>query len=55
VKEGSMVKVTTGHGEGEFEAVLDEGTPAGVVYVPANQPGAAPLGTDPVVRVKVVN
>ena len=54
VKEGSMVKVTTGHGEGEFEAVLDDGTPAGVVYVPANQPGAAPLGTDPVVRVKVV-
>jgi NADH-quinone oxidoreductase subunit G len=54
VKEGAMVTVTTGHGEGEFKAVLDEGTPAGVVYVPANQPGAAPLGTDPVVRVKVV-
>ncbi|HEY6634280.1 MAG TPA: molybdopterin-dependent oxidoreductase, partial [Acidimicrobiia bacterium] len=55
VKEGSMVKVTTGHGEGEFRAVLDEGTPSGVVYVPTNQPGGAPLGTDPVVRVKVVN
>ena len=55
VKEGSMVKVTTGHGEGEFTAVLDEGTPSGVVYVPANQPGGPALGTDPVVRVKVVN
>ena len=55
VTSGSAVIVTTGHGEGVFTAVLDEGTPSGVVYVPANQPGAPSLGTDPVVRVKVVN
>ncbi|HJS72402.1 MAG TPA: NADH-quinone oxidoreductase subunit NuoG [Acidimicrobiia bacterium] len=55
LKEGMIVKVTTGQGEGEFSAVLDEGTPAGVVYVPMKQVGAASLGTDPVVRVKVVN
>jgi NADH-quinone oxidoreductase subunit G len=55
VKEGSVVRVTTGQGEGEFVAVLDEGTPPGVVFVPRNQPGGAALGTDPVVRVKVVN
>jgi predicted molibdopterin-dependent oxidoreductase YjgC len=55
LKEGMVVKVTTGQGEGEFAAVLDEGTPPGVVYVPLNQVGAASLGTDPVVRVKVVN
>jgi len=34
--------------------VLDEGTPPGVVYVPFNQPGAASLGTDAVVRVTAV-
>jgi NADH-quinone oxidoreductase subunit G len=55
VQPGVKVKVTTSQGEGEFTAILDEGTPAGVVYVPFNQAGAAPLGTDPVVRVKVVN
>ena len=54
VTPGSAVIVTTGHGEGVFTAVLDEGTPSGVVYVPTNQPGARSLGTDPVVRVKVV-
>lgn len=53
VKPGSVVKVTTGHGEGDFTAVLDEGTPAGVVYVPINQEHGVSLGTDPVVRVKV--
>ncbi len=53
VREGSRVKVTTGQGEGVFEAMLDEGTPSGVVYVPLNQAGGAALGTDPVVRVKV--
>lgn len=53
--EGSKVRVTTGHGEGEFTAVLDDRTPAGVVYVPFNQAGGASLGSDPVVRVKVVN
>jgi len=55
VKAGSTVKVTTGQGEGEFTVVLDEGTPSGVVYVPFNQPGGAALGTDPVVRVKVLS
>jgi len=55
VKDGSRVTVTTGHGEGEFTAVLDSHTPGGVVYVPRNQTGGSALGTDPVVRVKVVN
>ena len=55
VKDGMRVTVTTGHGEGEFTAIVDAGTPAGVVYVPMNQHGAVSLGTDPVVRVKVVN
>ena len=54
-KEGSTVEVTTGHGQGEFRVVLDEGTPEGVVFVPANQAGGAPLGTDPVVRVRVIS
>jgi NADH-quinone oxidoreductase subunit G len=54
-KEGATVKVTTGHGEGEFTVVLDEATPSGVVYVPVNQMGGASLGIDPVVRVKVVS
>jgi len=51
---GHTVRVVTKHGEGEFFAVLDEGTPPGVVYVPFNQPGAASLGTDAVVRVTAV-
>ena len=53
VKHGSTVRVTTSHGDGEFAAVLDVGTPQGVVYVPTNQRDGASLGTDPVVRVKV--
>ncbi len=53
-QEGSPVQVVTKQGEGEFSVVLDEGTPAGVVYVPFNQVGGAYLGTDPVVRVKAV-
>lgn len=55
VSPGSMVTVTTSHGEGQFTAVLDEGTPAGVVYVPVNQQNGAALGTDPIVRVKVLS
>jgi NADH-quinone oxidoreductase subunit G len=55
VKSGVKVRVTTSQGEGEFTAILDEGTPSGVVYVPFNQPGGAPLGTDAVVRVRVIN
>ena len=51
---GHKVRVVTKHGDGEFTAVLDEGTPPGVVYVPFNQPGADPLGTDAVVRVTAV-
>lgn len=55
VLDGSTVTVTTSHGEGQFECVLDEATPSGVVYVPFNQASAAHLGTDAVVRVKVVS
>ncbi len=54
-QDGHTVKVVTNHGEGEFTCVLDEGTPAGVVYVPFNQQGAASLGPDPVVRVTAVH
>jgi predicted molibdopterin-dependent oxidoreductase YjgC len=53
-QEGRDVRVVTNHGEGSFSAVIDASTPAGVVYVPFNQPGAETLGTDPVVRVKAV-
>jgi predicted molibdopterin-dependent oxidoreductase YjgC len=53
-QDGHPVRVVTKHGEGEFEVVIDEGTPPGVVYVPFNQPGAASLGTDAVVRVTAV-
>ena len=54
-QEGHLVRVVTSHGEGEYPAVIDAGTPEGVVYVPFNQPGAASLGTDPVVRVTTVS
>ncbi len=53
-QDGHPVKVVTKHGEGEFSAVVDEGTPPGVVYVPFNQPGAGSLGTEAVVRVTAV-
>ncbi len=53
-REDSMVRVVTSRGEGEFAARIDPSTPPGVVFVPLNQPGAARLGTDPVVRVTVV-
>lgn len=52
--EGHQVRVVTSKGEGEFTAAIDDGTPAGVVYIPLNQPGSVKLGTDPVVRVTVV-
>jgi len=55
ITPGSKIEVTTSQGKGEFTTVLDDGTPAGVVYVPFNQVGGASLGTDPVVRVKVVH
>lgn len=51
---GQVVKVVTGKAQGEYTAVLDEETPAGVVFIPRNQPGAAKLGADPVVRVTVM-
>jgi NADH-quinone oxidoreductase subunit G len=54
-QEGSRVTLTTSRGEGEFTAILDELTPSGVVYVPLHQPGGASLGTDAVVRVKVLS
>ena len=50
-QDGHTLKIVTNDGEGEFTCVLDEGTPAGVVYVPFNQQGASSLGTDPVVLV----
>ncbi|MCZ6567316.1 MAG: NADH-quinone oxidoreductase subunit NuoG [Actinobacteria bacterium] len=50
-QDGHTIKLVTTRGEGEFTCVLDEGTPAGVVYVPFNQQGAPSLGADPVVRV----
>jgi hypothetical protein len=50
-----LANVVTTHGEGRYTVVLDERTPPGVVYIPFNQVGGAPLGTDPVVRVKVVS
>lgn len=53
-RDGSPLRLVTTKGEGEFIAVIDPGTPPGVVYVPLNQAGAASLGTDPVVRVTVV-
>lgn len=53
-QEGYEVDVITSKGEGRFRATLDKNTPAGVVFVPQNQPGAARLGIDPVVTVKVV-
>jgi NADH-quinone oxidoreductase subunit G len=52
--DGATVRLSTRVGEGEFAAVIDPGTPKGVVYVPLNQPGAVGLGTDPVVRMTVV-
>jgi predicted molibdopterin-dependent oxidoreductase YjgC len=55
ISDNARITVTTSQGEGEFTAVLDDATPAGVVYVPFNQAGGASLGADPVVRVKVVN
>jgi NADH-quinone oxidoreductase subunit G len=55
VKPGARVRVTTSQGDGEFAAVLDERTPSGVVYVPANQVDGSALGTDPVVRVRIVD
>jgi predicted molibdopterin-dependent oxidoreductase YjgC len=54
VRQGVSVHLVTKTGEGEFTAVIDDGTPPGVVYVPLNQRGAKNLGTDPVVRVRVV-
>ena len=53
-KDDAPMRVVTTHGEGEFRARLDPGVPEGVVHVPFNQPGAAPLGTDPVVRLTAV-
>lgn len=53
-RDGATVRLVTTQGEAQLSAVLDEGTPPGVVYVPFNQPGADPLGTDPVVRLSTV-
>ncbi len=53
-QDGRPLRVVTSQGEGEFTVVLDEGTPAGVLFVPFNQPGGAHLGTDPVARVTPV-
>ncbi len=50
----SAMSVATKDGEGVFFAVIDDDTPKGVIYVPFNQPGAVPLGSDPAVRVNPV-
>ncbi|MGD2100856.1 MAG: NADH-quinone oxidoreductase subunit NuoG [Acidimicrobiia bacterium] len=55
IREGSAVTLTTTKGEGQFTAILDPGTPSGVVYAPRNQPGGTPLGADAVVRVKTLS
>jgi predicted molibdopterin-dependent oxidoreductase YjgC len=52
-RDGAGVRLVTKQGEGEFRIVIDPGTPAGVIYVPLNQPGAAALGRDAVVRATV--
>jgi NADH-quinone oxidoreductase subunit G len=53
-RDDSRVRVVTSKGEGEFAVRIDTATPSGVVFVPMNQPGAARLGVDPVVRVTVM-
>jgi NADH-quinone oxidoreductase subunit G len=53
-RDNSRVRVVTSKGEGEFAVRTDTATPSGVVFVPLNQPGAARLGVDPVVRVTVM-
>jgi NADH-quinone oxidoreductase subunit G len=53
-RDDSRVRVVTSKGEGEFAVRIDTATPSGVVFVPLNQPGAARLGVDPVVRVTVM-
>lgn len=53
-QHGSPLHFVTKQGEGDLTVVIDPGTPEGVVYVPFNQAGGAPLGTDAVVRVKAV-
>jgi predicted molibdopterin-dependent oxidoreductase YjgC len=53
-RHDSMVRVVTSKGEGEFAVRIDTATPSGVVFVPLNQPAAARLGVDPVVRVTVM-
>ena len=55
IGDGNSVRLITSQGDGEFTANIDDGTPAGVVYVPYNQPGAAPLGTGTAVTVAVVS
>lgn len=54
IEDGDVVNLATKQGEGHFTAVIDPGTPTGVVYVPFNQHGAHSLGTDPTVKVTVV-
>jgi NADH-quinone oxidoreductase subunit G len=54
-QEGSRVTLTTTQGEGEFGVILDDDTPSGVVYVPLHQAGGVSLGTDAVVRVRVLS
>ena len=49
---GERIRLVTKQGEGDFDVVLDEDTPPGVVFVPLNQVGAGSLGTDAVVRAK---
>ena len=52
---GDPVQVATDLGEAELIAVIDEGTPQGVVYVPLNQPGVPGLGSEAAVTVTAVH
>ncbi len=52
---GDSLRLVTVSGEGRFEMVVDEGTPAGTVYVPFNQPGATALGIDSAVEAEVAD
>jgi NADH-quinone oxidoreductase subunit G len=50
--EGTPVVISTSEGEATMKVRIDDSLLHGVVYVPFNQPGIPPLGSDPVVEVR---
>ncbi|MPZ53241.1 MAG: NADH-quinone oxidoreductase subunit NuoG [Acidimicrobiia bacterium] len=54
-RTGSAVRLVTKRGEVELPVQIDLSLHRGVVYVPFNQPGVAPLGEDPVVRASAIS